>query len=135
MRLHTFSSTDDSVWMRIRLIVRRNGCEEKERPRRLIMKKAIVFSLMFLASGIVAPASAEANNTGATTATTSEVQVYGQRRGRNWNRGRVRIVTRTRIISLNGRRYRETYRITYLPNGRTRIQVISRVRVGGYRRY
>ena len=98
------------------------------------MKKAIVFSLMFLTLGIIAPASAEAK-TPATAVSSTEGQVYGQRRGRNWNRGRVRTVTRTRIVWRSGRRYRETYRITYLPNGRTRIQVISRVRLGGYRRY
>ncbi len=106
---------------------------EKERPRRLIMKKAIVFSLMFLMLGIVAPTAAEAKTN--TSVSASELQVYGQRRGRNWNRGRVRTVTRTRIVWRSGRRYRETYRITYLPNGRTRIQVISRARLGGYRRY
>jgi hypothetical protein len=89
---------------------------------------------MFLTLGIVAPAAAEAK-TSIMSISSSETQVYGQRRGRNWNRGRVRTVTRTRIVFLNGRRYRETYRITYLPNGRTRIQVISRVRIGGYRRY
>ena len=99
------------------------------------MKKAIAFSLMFLTLGIVAPASAEAKTVSAPSATVSEAQVYGQRRGRNWNRGRVRIVTRTRIVWRSGQQYRETYRITYLPNGRTQIQVISRVRLGGYRRY
>lgn len=99
------------------------------------MKKAIVFSLMFLTLGVVAPATAAAKNTAAPSAKASEVQVYGQRRGRNWNRGRVRTVVRTRTIWLYGRRYRETYRITYLPNGRTRMQVISRIRLGGYRRY
>ncbi|MEO5857791.1 MAG: hypothetical protein ABIR33_02465 [Pyrinomonadaceae bacterium] len=99
------------------------------------MKNAIVFSLIFLTLGIVAPATADAKTPAAPSASAGEVQVYGQRRGRNWNRGRVRVVTRTRIVSRGGLRYRETYRITYLPNGRTRTQVISRVRVGGYRRY
>jgi hypothetical protein len=99
------------------------------------MKKAIVFSLMFLTLGIVAPMTADAKTSATPSAAASEVQVYGQRRGRNWNRGRVRIVTRTRIVWRSGRQYRETYRITYLPNGRTRTQVISRVRLGGYRRY
>ena len=98
------------------------------------MKKAIIFSLMFLTIGIVVPTTAEAKSVGGSVVT-SEVQVYGQRRSRNWNRGRVRSVIRTRTIWLNGRRYRETYRITQLPNGRTRVQVISRVRIGGYRRY
>ncbi|MEQ1765272.1 MAG: hypothetical protein ABL984_19240 [Pyrinomonadaceae bacterium] len=99
------------------------------------MKKAIVFSLMVLTLGIVIPASVEAKTASASPAGASEVQVYGQRRGRYWNRGRVRTVTRTRIVWRSGRQYRETYRITYLPNGRTRTQVVSRVRLGGYRRY
>jgi hypothetical protein len=99
------------------------------------MKKAIIFSLMFLAIGIVAPASVEAKSAAPGVSASETAQVYGQRRGRSWNRGRVRTVTRTRTIWLNGRRYRETYRITYLPNGRTRTQVISRVRISGYRRY
>lgn len=41
-----------------------------------------------------------------------------------------RVVTRTRITRVGAYRYRETIRITYLPNGRTRTQVISRVRMG-----
>ena len=89
---------------------------------------------MFVTLGVVVPTSAEASTTASASGVT-EIQVYGQRRGRNWNRGRVRIVTRTRIVWRYGRRYRETYRITYLPNGRTRTQVVSRVRLGSYRRY
>ena len=99
------------------------------------MKKLLIFSLMFLTAGIILPSSAEAKTAAPTSVAVAEPQVYGQRRGRGWNRGRVRTVTRTRIVWRYGRRYRETYRITYLPNGRTRIQVISRVRLGGYRRY
>ncbi|MDI1243350.1 MAG: hypothetical protein PSX80_15660 [bacterium] len=100
------------------------------------MKKVIILSLMFLTVGIIAPTSGDAKTIGAApAAAASNIQVYGQRRGRNWNRGRARIVTRTRIVWRYGRRYRETYRITYLPNGRTGTQVISRVRLGGYRRY
>lgn len=45
------------------------------------------------------------------------------------NRRRGRTVTRTRFIRLGRQRYRETYQITYFPNGRTRTRVISRVRV------
>jgi hypothetical protein len=56
------------------------------------------------------------------------------RRNRRWNNRRVRTVTRTRITRVGRYTYRETYRITYLPNGRTRTQIISRVRIGG-RRY
>ena len=86
------------------------------------MKKAIVFSLMVLTLGIIAPASAEAK-TSVTAVTTAETSVVPQR----W--GRRRSVTRTRIVWRFGRRYREVYRITYLPNGRTRVTVISRTRL------
>ena len=99
------------------------------------MKKVILLSLMLVTVGLVAPASGEAKTNSSTVVNSPETQVWGQRRGRNWNRGRVRTVTRTRIVWRYGRRYRETYRITYLPNGRTRIQVIRRVPLSGYRRY
>lgn len=92
------------------------------------MKKAIILSLMLGAAVIALPA-VDAN--AATTNTVSEPQVnvrIGQPR-RRWNNRRVRTVTRTRIVRVGFRTYRETYRIMYLPNGRTRTTVISRVRV------
>jgi hypothetical protein len=48
-----------------------------------------------------------------------------------------RSVIRTRIVWRYGRRYRETYRITYRRNGTTGIQIISRVLLPGrvYRNY
>ena len=99
------------------------------------MKKVLIFSLLLVTVGLVGPISTEAKTSSANSTEAIETQVYGQRRGRNWNRRRTRSVIRTRLVWLNGRRYRETYRITYRPNGRTRIQVISRVRLSGYRRY
>ena len=86
------------------------------------MKKAIVLSLMLLTVGIFTPSSAEAK-TSVIAATHSELSTVPQR----WNRRRT--VTRTRIVWRYGRRYREVYRITYLPNGRTRVRVISRTRL------
>lgn len=52
-----------------------------------------------------------------------------QRNNQRWNNRRVRTVTQTRIVRQGFRTFRETLRITYLPNGRTRTQVISRVRI------
>lgn len=49
------------------------------------------------------------------------------------NRRIRRVVTTTRITRVGRYRYRETIRTTYLPNGRTRTQVISRVRLAGGR--
>jgi len=54
------------------------------------------------------------------------------RRDNRWNNrrnNRVRTVTQTRIVRQGNRVFRETLRITYLPNGRTRTQVINRVRI------
>ena len=48
---------------------------------------------------------------------------------RRWNNRRVRVTTQTRIVRQGFRTFRETLRITYLPNGRTRTQIINRVRI------
>ncbi|MEP7075461.1 MAG: hypothetical protein ABI878_06590 [Acidobacteriota bacterium] len=47
------------------------------------------------------------------------------------NRRRIHTTTTTRITRVGRFRYRETIRTTYLPNGRTRTQVVSRVRIFG----
>jgi hypothetical protein len=80
--------------------------------------------------------SAEAKTAAASVNADPQINVQiGRNRNRNRDRMRGRrVVTRTRITRVGRTTYRETYRITYLPNGRTRTQVISRVRVGG-RRY
>ncbi len=54
------------------------------------------------------------------------------RRDNRWNNrrnNRVRTVTQTRIVRQGFRTFRETVRISYLPNGRTRVQIINRVRI------
>lgn len=48
-------------------------------------------------------------------------------RNRRWNNRQVRVVTQVRTVRVGRRVYRDTYRITYLPNGRTRSQLVSRV--------
>ena len=63
----------------------------------------------------------------ATPAVSPQIRV---RVGPQRNRGRVRVVTTTRIVREGRTRYRETIRTTYLPNGRTRTEVINRVRIG-----
>jgi hypothetical protein len=50
-------------------------------------------------------------------------------RNNRWNNRRVRTVTQTRIVRQGFRTFRETLHITYLPNGRTRTQIISRTRI------
>lgn len=61
-------------------------------------------------------------------------QRYEQNNRRNqqnnrYNQRRVRVITKTRIIRIGRQRYRETYQLRYLPNGRTQTKVISRVRI------
>ena len=92
------------------------------------MKKVLIFALLLGTIGIAAPtAEARAAETSVGAATEAP-QVWRQRR-----RNR-RVVTTTRIRRVGPYRYRETIRITYLRNGRTRTQVIRRVRLAG-RRY
>ena len=93
------------------------------------MKKILIFALMLGSIGLVVP-TAEARTADISAGTTTETtQLWRQRR-----RGR-RIVTTTRIRRIGPYRYRETIRVTYLANGRTRTQVIRRVRLAGGRRW
>src|SRR5215210_1157342 len=92
------------------------------------MKKAFILSLM-LGAGVVALPATDAN--AATTNSIGEPQINIQLGGNNRRRGRSRTVTSTRTTFVNGVRYRETIRTTYLANGRTRTTVVSRVRLGG----
>ncbi len=48
---------------------------------------------------------------------------------RNWNRGRAYSYVTTRVVRRWSRTYRETIRVTRLPNGRVQTQVIRRVRI------
>ena len=99
------------------------------------MKKLLILSLFVACTVIVVP-TAEASSravAGGGAMEAGSAQVWTQRRGRNWNRRTRRTVITTRTRWINGRRYRERVRITYLPNGRTRVQVISRVLLSGRR--
>jgi hypothetical protein len=94
------------------------------------MKKFLVFSAMLGAMAFAVP-SVEAKTASTTAAAGEQLTLtsYTQPRRNRWNR-RVRTVTTTRVTRVGRYRYRETIRTTYLPNGRTRTQVINRVRVG-----
>jgi hypothetical protein len=48
---------------------------------------------------------------------------------RTYRRRAVRTTTRSRVIRIGRRLYRETYLVSYLPNGRTNTRLISRVRI------
>lgn len=93
------------------------------------MKKFLVLSAM-LGAMVFAVPSVEAKAAAAPSAAEAP-QVRGRwNQPRRWNNRRVRTVTRTRITRIGRNRYREVIRVTYLPNGRVRSQVISRTRVG-----
>jgi hypothetical protein len=89
------------------------------------MKKLLVLSLM-LGSMVFAIPSIEAKTTAMTGSPDPQIRV--QIGGRQRNR-RVRTVTQTRVVRTRNGVFREVYRITYLPNGRTRTTVISRTRI------
>ncbi len=95
------------------------------------MKKLLGLTLALASIGFVV-SSAEAKTASASaapSAATAESSMTPQwRRDRN-NRGRVRVVTRSRLVRVGRRVYRETYQIRYLSNGRTTTRLISRVRV------
>ena len=78
--------------------------------------------------------SVQANSTAAAV---GDPQIRVQIGRRNRNRGIRRVVVSTRIRWVGRYRYRETIRTTYFRNGRVRVDVISRVRLGGrrYRNY
>jgi hypothetical protein len=48
---------------------------------------------------------------------------------RVYRRNTVRRVTQSRVVRVGRRLYRETYLVTYLPNGRTNTRLISRSRI------
>lgn len=99
------------------------------------MKKLLALALSLAAIGFTASSTeakaASANSSVAisaanTSAPQLRVRIGG--RGRRNNR-RAHVVTQTRLVRFGRQVFRETYQITYLPNGRTQTRVISRVRV------
>jgi len=94
------------------------------------MKKFLALTMILGSSILFVPSiEAKTNNANSLALNNSvDPQIRVQIGGRQRNR-RTRIVTRTRIVRQGRWTYRETYRITYLPNGRTRTQIISRTRV------
>ena len=54
---------------------------------------------------------------------------YRQYGDRDFRDRDFRVATETRVVNYGWHTYRETYRIRYLPDGRTETTVISRVRI------
>ena len=105
----------------------------------MTMKKFLSLSLLTLSALVFVPsaeAKTSANTANALAANSAAPQIRvqigrGNRRvNRRYNRRAVR--TYTRNVRRGRAVYRETYRVVYRPNGTTRTQLISRVRVGRY---
>ena len=93
----------------------------------------IVLALSTLAVVPVAANAADVSHQNSTVTASSAPQWqrdrYGRRYDRRWENRR-RSVTRQRLVRYGRRLYRETYVVTYWPNGRTDTRLISRTRVG-----
>jgi hypothetical protein len=104
------------------------------------MKKLLGITLAIASLGIGVSAEAKTTDVSqqnSTVAASSAPQWqrdrYGRRyEGRRYDRryNRQRSVTQSRLVRYGRRVYRETYVVTYWPNGRTNTRLISRTRVG-----
>lgn len=97
------------------------------------MKKLLTISALLGSLIIFAPSAAEAKTAGATSVAEPQIRVQIGRQRNRWRNRRSTI--QTRIVRRGFATYRETYRVTYLPNGAVRTRLISRVRIGGRRYY
>ena len=98
------------------------------------MKKVLGIALAIATLGIGVSAEAKASDVSqlnSTVAASPAAQWQRDRYGRRYDRyNRRRSVTRSRLVRYGRRLYRETYLVTYWPNGRTDTRLISRTRVG-----
>ena len=94
------------------------------------MKKFLTLTLLFVSAIIFVP-SAEAK---ADSSANGSIEANYQRQNRKYQRQRqnyrrARVVTRTRIVRIGYRTYREVWQYRYLPNGRVDIRLLSRTRI------
>lgn len=94
------------------------------------MKKVLGMILALASMGFVVSAKVKTANTAneITVAANAAPQWQRNRHYRRYDRRRS--VTRSRLVRYGRRLYRETYVVTYWPNGRTDTRLISRQRVG-----
>ena len=100
------------------------------------MKKRVLgIALAIVSMGFVVSAEAKTTDVSQVNSTLAanaapqwQRDRYGDRRNdRRYNR---RTVTQSRYVRYGRRLYRETYLVTYWPNGRSNTRLISRQRVG-----
>ena len=97
------------------------------------MKRVLGIALALSTLGFVPAAQAKAADVqqNSTITASSAPQWQRDRNGRRYDRrynNRRRSVTRSRLVRYGRRLYRETYVVTYWPNGRTDTRLISRTR-------
>jgi len=94
------------------------------------MKKFLALSLLLGASIMFVP-SAEAKTGAKTTENlNSAIEFNASATAQRWQRNRrVRVVTRTRIVRVGYRTYREVVQYRYFGNGRVTTRVLSRTRI------
>ncbi len=92
------------------------------------MKKLLIIAILLASTGITI-LTAEAKTASTKTISSNVAQITIQLGNNKRYQPRRRVVTRHRIIRINGRYYRETYQIIYQRNGRRQYRVISRVRI------
>jgi len=96
------------------------------------MKRVLGLVLALSSMGFVISADAKtanASNENSSIAASSALQWQRNRRWDNRRYERRRTVTQSRYVRYGRRLYRETYLVTYWPNGRTNTRLISRTRV------
>ncbi|HEY6230008.1 MAG TPA: hypothetical protein VIW64_01980 [Pyrinomonadaceae bacterium] len=98
------------------------------------MKRLLGISLALASFGFGLSAEAKATAPSASSAAGMTVSSSQEWRRDRWDRRvyrrrAVRRVTQARVIRIGRRLYRETYLVSYLPNGRTNTRLISRVRI------
>ena len=95
------------------------------------MRRLLGITLVLASLGTAAFA-AESKSVPTLTATTLDAGAAPQWQRDRYNRRvnrRTRSITRTRVVRVGRRLYRETYVVRYLPNGRTDTRLLSRVRI------
>jgi hypothetical protein len=94
------------------------------------MKRLLGITLALASLGTSAIAAESKSTQSNHQTTTIEANAAPQwQRDRNYRNRRPQSVTRTRVVRVGRRLYRETYVVRYFPNGRTDTRLISRTRI------
>lgn len=96
------------------------------------MKKLLGLTLALASiacTGIAADAKTIGGSGTSVTVAANAGPQWPRRRWERRNRYRNRTVTQTRVVRVGRRLYRETYLVTYRPNGATVTRLVSRVRI------